>query len=104
MTEQRALEGTRTGPRHSPQDSRRDKAAVWSPGQQAHRTGREQPVREQPVDCLDLAKAAKELAVDSRRRQGLPDHITDLEALAAGAQLVMALRRPQGRPRSGVPP
>ena len=99
MTEQRALEGTRTDRRHSLQDSRRDKAAVWSPGQQAHRTG-----REQPVDCLDLAKAAKELAVDSRRRQGLPDHITDLEALAAGAQLVMALRRPQGRPRSGVPP
>jgi hypothetical protein len=99
MSEQRAVEATRTGRRLSPQDSRRDKAAVWSPGQHAHRTG-----REQPVDYPDLANVAKELAVRSRRRQGLPDHITDLEALAAGAQLVTALRRPQGWPRSGVPP
>ena len=99
MTEERAVDGTRTGRRHSPQDSCQHKAAVWSSGQQAHRTG-----REQPVDCPDLAKVAKELAVRSRRCQGLPDHITDLEALAAGAQLVMALRRPQGWPRGGVPP
>src|SRR5215212_3238343 len=99
MTEQRAAEETRTGHRHSPEGSSQDKAVIWSPGQQAHATG-----REQPVGCPDLAKVAKELAVRSRRCQGLPDHITDSEALAAGAQLVVTLRHPQRRPHSGVPP
>jgi hypothetical protein len=52
----------------------------------------------------DLAADARALAVQSRRAQGLPDHITDAAALARGAQLVLALRRQSVRPRAGVPP
>jgi hypothetical protein len=52
----------------------------------------------------ELIQVARELAVQSRREQGLPDHVTDPAALARGAGLVLALRRRTTRPRAGTPP
>jgi hypothetical protein len=40
-----------------------------------------------------LAAVARELAIQSRRDQGLPDHVTDPHALAQGVQLVLDARR-----------
>ena len=52
----------------------------------------------------ELVAIAKELAVRSRREQGLPDQITDAAALAQGARLVLALRQRTARPRTRPPP
>jgi hypothetical protein len=52
----------------------------------------------------ELAALAKELAVQSRREQGLPDQITDAAALAQGAQLVLALQQRSPGPRTRLPP
>jgi hypothetical protein len=52
----------------------------------------------------ELAALAKELAVQSRREQGLPDQITDAVALAQGAHLVLALQQRSTRPRTRLPP
>jgi hypothetical protein len=52
----------------------------------------------------DLAALAKELAIQSRRDQGLPDQITDAAALAQGAQLVLALQQRPTGPRTRLPP
>jgi hypothetical protein len=49
----------------------------------------------------DLAAVARERAVQSRRAQGLPDHITDSATLDQVAQLVLANRLPA---RSAQPP
>jgi hypothetical protein len=43
---------------------------------------------------LDLTAVARERAVQSRRAQGLPDHITDPATLDQVAQLVLANRPP----------
>ena len=53
---------------------------------------------------VDLAALAKELAVQSRREQGLPDQITDVAALAQGAQLVLALQQRTTGSRTRLPP
>jgi hypothetical protein len=42
----------------------------------------------------DLVSLARERAVQSRRAQGLPDHITDAATLDQVAQLVLADRSP----------
>jgi hypothetical protein len=52
----------------------------------------------------ELTALARELAVQSRREQGLPDKITDPAALERGAQLLLALRGRRERPPAGVPP
>ena len=52
----------------------------------------------------ELAALAKELTVQSRREQGLPDQITDAGALAQGAQLVLALQQRSTGPRTRLPP
>jgi hypothetical protein len=52
----------------------------------------------------ELTTRARELAVQSRREQGLPDKVTDPVALERGAQLVLALRGRPERPPAGVPP
>jgi hypothetical protein len=52
----------------------------------------------------ELTAIARELAVQSRRQQGLPDKITDPGALERGARLVLALRGRLQRPPAGVPP
>jgi len=51
-----------------------------------------------------LASVARELVVQSRREQGLPDHVTDPRALAQGAQLVLDARRRRPAPRTVKPP
>jgi hypothetical protein len=48
----------------------------------------------------DLTAVARERAVQSRRAQGLPDHITDRATLDQVAQLVLAARPPTGAARS----
>ncbi len=52
----------------------------------------------------DLTRVARELAIQSRRAQGLPGQVADPAALAHGADLVLALRRRTERPRTGTPP
>jgi hypothetical protein len=52
----------------------------------------------------ELTALARELAVQSRREQGLPDKVTDPVALERGAQLVLALRGHPERPPAGIPP
>jgi hypothetical protein len=47
------------------------------------------------------APAARELAVRSRRAQGLPDHITDTVTLDYVARLIASTNE---LPRAGVPP
>ena len=51
-----------------------------------------------------LAVVARQLAIRSRREQGLPDHITDPGALAQGAQLVLEAQRRRRTPRTVHPP
>lgn len=51
-----------------------------------------------------LAAIARELAIQSRREQGLPDHVADPHALAQGAQLVLDARRRRSTPRTARPP
>lgn len=51
-----------------------------------------------------LTAMARELAIQSRREQGLPDHIADPRALAEGAQLVLAARRRRNAPQAARPP
>jgi hypothetical protein len=48
----------------------------------------------------DLTAVARERAVQSRRAQGLPDHITDPATLDQVAQLVLADRPPTWAARS----
>jgi hypothetical protein len=74
-----------------------------------HTTGKAPRLHHLPGDvetagAADLAALAKELAVQSRREQGLPDQITDAAALAQGAQLVLALRQRTTGPRTRLPP
>ena len=47
----------------------------------------------------DLVSLARQRAVQSRRAQGLPDHITDSATLDQVAQLVLANRPPARSPR-----
>jgi hypothetical protein len=57
--------------------------------------------RRQPgAPATDLAALARERAVQSRRAQGLPDHISDLETLDQVAELVLADRPPTWAARS----
>jgi len=74
-----------------------------------HTTGKAPTLHRLPGDAdtagpVDLAALAKELAVQSRREQGLPDQITDVAALAQGAQLVLALQQRTTGPRARLPP
>jgi hypothetical protein len=74
-----------------------------------HTTGKRPRLHRLPGDvdtagAADLAALAKELAVQSRREQGLPDQITDAAALAQGAQLVLALQQRTTGPRTRLPP
>jgi hypothetical protein len=57
--------------------------------------------RRPQAPAADLASLARERAVQSRRAQGLPDHITDPATLDQVAQLVLANRPPA---RSARPP
>jgi hypothetical protein len=50
--------------------------------------------RRPDASATDLAAVARERAVQSRRAQGLPDHITDAATLDQVAQLVLADRSP----------
>src|SRR5215207_7154254 len=95
MTEQRHAPAARAGPLGTPLSLRHSRVTVSSTG---NRTGRADTGS--PAAGPDLAVVARELAIHSRRRQGLPDHITDPVALAQGAQLVLAVRRRAGVPRS----
>jgi hypothetical protein len=74
-----------------------------------HTTGKASRLHRLPGDLdtagpADLAALAKELAIQSRREQGLPDQITDAAALAQGAQLVLALQQRSPGPRTRLPP
>lgn len=76
---------------------------------QGHTTGKAPRLHRLPGDVdsagpADLAALAKELAIQSRREQGLPDQITDTAALAQGAQLVLALQQRTTGPRTRLPP
>jgi hypothetical protein len=76
---------------------------------QGHTTGKRPRLHRLPGDvdtagAADLAALAKELAIQSRREQGLPDQITDTAALAQGAQLVLALHQRTTGPRTRLPP
>ncbi len=50
--------------------------------------------RRHEAATAELASLARERAVQSRRAQGLPDHITDAATLDQIAQLVLADRPP----------
>jgi hypothetical protein len=56
--------------------------------------------RRSNAPTLDLTAIARERAVQSRRAQGLPDHITDPATLDQVAQLVLADRPPTWAARS----
>jgi hypothetical protein len=52
---------------------------------------------------VDLPAVVQELVVQSRRAQGLPDHVTDPIALDLVARLVILAALDEA-PQAGVPP
>jgi hypothetical protein len=78
------------------QDSRPSRCRTTATPKLRHSVGSVRPA--------ELTTVARELAVQSRREQGLPDKVTDPAALERGAQLVLALRGRPERPPAGVPP
>lgn len=74
------------------------------PHRQLSRAVREAPRlhrRRPEAPAADLASLARERAVQSRRAQGFPDHITDAATLDQVAQLVLTDRPPT---RAARPP
>jgi hypothetical protein len=53
---------------------------------------------------VDLAAVVQELVVQTRRAQGLPDHVTDPIALDLVARLVILAESLDEAPQAGVPP
>jgi hypothetical protein len=75
---------------------RRRLAREASPGVHRHRRPEARPA--------DLAAVVEELVVQSRRAQGLCDHVTDPIALDLVARLVILAESLDEAPQAGVPP